>query len=355
MKHFYLFFILLLSIQAQGQKPKQKKFTPLETIPMYGVTLNNHWKWHEGDNPLWAKPDFDDGQWEKIDLSESTTQYPKLEEAGIAWFRRPVQVKIGLVNKPLFISISQMGASEIYLDGKLLYKIGVVNKNPEKEETQVKATGLPITFADTNKHMLAVRYSFTKDNFSYPGTDSEIFEFRIQHTKDFGDYLEEQANRTAGFLYFFTGIFLIFAILHFSFYFSNRERKVSLSLGLTMLVLTLTFFFRSVESYQSDVSTKESFGLASIITTYFGVFFINVSLYQYLSQKFGIIFYSLAFMVIGGMFCYIFDWNLPWAIDIWVPFLLLFVDFIRVSILAYLPLLFYFLKEPLAMGQAVLF
>ncbi|RFS18625.1 GHKL domain-containing protein [Emticicia sp. C21] len=39
-------------------------------------------------------------------------------------------------------------------------------------------------------------------------------------------------------------------------------------------------------------------------------------------------------MVIGGMFCYIFNWNLPWAIESWPPFLLLFVDFIRVSIIA---------------------
>ncbi len=332
MKHFYLFFILLFSIQVHGQKPK--KFSPIDDIPEHGITLSNHWKWHTGDNLLWANPDFDDSKWEDISVSESIAQYPQLEEAQIGWFRRPIQLKAGLVNKPLSISIRQMGASEIYLDGKLLHKIGVVNKDPGKEVTKIKTTVLPVVFADTNKHVLAVRYSFTKGNFYYPGTGSEIFELRIQKTSDVGDYLEQQTERTAGFLYFFTGIFLIFAILHFSFYVSNKAKKVSLSLGITMLILTLAFFLRSLESYQTEVSASEAYGLASVIVTYFGILFINLSLYQYLNQKFGIVFYALAFMVVGSMLCSIFDWNLPLAIELWVPFLLLFADFIRVSVLA---------------------
>lgn len=332
MKHFYLFLTLLLSIQVLGQK--QKKFTPLDSIPAYGFTLSNHWKWHAGDNPLWAKREFNDSLWEKLPVAESIEEFPKLRNAEIAWFRRPIQVKQVLVNQPLSVSVKQMGASEIYLDGKLLHKLGVVSKNPAKEQTDVYTTGLPIIFSDTNMHTLAVRYSFTKDNFFYPGTNSETFHFRIHNAKDAGAFLEEQANRTSGFYYFFTGIFLIFAILHFSFYFTNRARKVSLSLGLTMLALTLAFFLRSLESYQDNITSKEVYGLLSVITTYVGVLLINLSLYQYLNQKFGIIFYILAFMVVGSMFCYIFNWSLPWVIESWLPFLLLFVDFIRVSVLA---------------------
>ncbi len=332
MKHFYLFFILLFSLAALGQK--QRKFKALDSIPGYGSTLSNHWKWHTGDNPLWAQVNFDDSKWEKLLVSESIEEFPELRNAEIAWFRRPIQVKQALVNQPLSISVKQMGASEIYLDGKLLHKLGVVSKNPDKERTDVYTTALPIIFTDTNKHVLAVRYSFTKDNFYYPGTNSEIFQLRIHNAKDVGEFLEDQSNRTAGFYYFFTGIFLIFAILHFSFYASNRARKVSLSLGLTMLLLTLAFFLRSLESYQQDISSKEVYGLFSVITTYLGVFFINLSLYQYLNQKFGVIFYTLASMVIGSMFCYIFNWSLPWSIESWLPFLLLFVDFIRVSVLA---------------------
>ncbi|MBA4849093.1 GHKL domain-containing protein [Emticicia sp. BO119] len=227
-----------------------------------------------------------------------------------------------------------MGASEIYLDGNLIHKLGVVSKNPEREQTDVNTTALPIVLSDTNKHILAVRYSFTKENFYYPGTNSETFHLRIHNAKDIGEFLEDQTNRTAGFYYFFTGIFLLFAILHFSFYASNKTRKVSLSLGLTMLALTLAFFLRSLESYQQEISSKELYGLLSVITTYSGVFLINVSLYQYLNQKFGVIFYIQAFLVTGSMFSYIFNLNLPWSIDSWLPFLLLFIDFIRVSILA---------------------
>ncbi|RYU94965.1 GHKL domain-containing protein [Emticicia agri] len=301
---------------------------------MYGVTLSNHWKWHAGDNPAWAKPEFNDSLWDKLQVAESIEEFPKLRESEIAWFRRPIQVTQALVNKPLSISVKQMGASEIYLDGKLLHKLGVVSKNDDEEQTKVSTTSLPIVLSDTNKHVLAVRYSFSKDNFYYPGTNSETFHLRVHRAQDVGKFFEEQANRTSGFFYFFTGIFLIFTILHFSFYASNRARKVSLSLGLTMLALTLAFFLRSIESYQTEISSKEVYGLLSVITTYAGVFLINVSLYQYLNQKFGIIFYVQALLVTISMFSYIFNWDMPYSVEAWLPFLLLFVDFIRVSILA---------------------
>lgn len=332
MKYIFLLFIVLIGFQAQAQK--HKKFTPIETIPEYGVTLANHWKWHEGDNHLWAKPEFDDSKWATLAITESIEEFPKIRESQIAWFRRPIQVTSNLINSPLCISINQMGASEIYLDGKLIHKLGVVSINPDLEKTQVYATAIPISFQDTNKHVLAVRYSFTKDNFYYPGTDSELFQLKVHHTRLIGDFFLQSTNHTAGFFYLFTGIFLVFAILHFLFYASNPAKKVSLSLGITMLCLTLAFFLRSLEGYQSVITAKEIYSLLSVVVTYMGVFCINVSLYQYLSQKFGIIFYMLGLMVLGSLFCYIFDVDLPLAVDSWVPFVLLFVDFIRVSILA---------------------
>ena len=334
MKHIYLLFIILIGFQVQAQKQKQKKFLPIDAIPEYGVTLANHWKWHEGDNPQWAKPGFNDSLWQTGALTESLDEMPKLRESQIGWFRRPIQVTKDLVDSALCITIKQMGASEIYLDGKLIYKLGVVSANPAVERTHVYATGIPVSFPDTNKHLLAVRYSFTKDNFYYPGTGSETFHLRVHHTRQMGDFLEKSANRTVGFLYFFTGIFLVFSILHFLFFASNPVKKVSLSLGITMLSLTLAFFLRSLESYQTDITAKEVYSLLSVVVTYLGVFWINVSLYQYLSQKFGIIFYTLGLMVAGSLVCYIFDIGLPLAIDTWTPFVFLFLDFIRVSILA---------------------
>jgi hypothetical protein len=31
--------------------------------------LNGPWKFHPGDNPAWARPDFDDSAWGKMDLT----------------------------------------------------------------------------------------------------------------------------------------------------------------------------------------------------------------------------------------------------------------------------------------------
>ncbi|WP_229236226.1 sensor histidine kinase [Emticicia sp. TH156] len=332
MKHIYLLFIVFVVFQSQAQK--EIVFSPVDDIPEIGVSLANYWKWRAGDNKLWAKPDFNDSLWNKIAVLESMNDHPDLAKAKIAWLRRPMQVTKEFVNKPLTLIVSQMGASEIYLDGVLLHKLGVVSADPSKEKTQAYATALPINMADTNIHVLAVRYSFSGNNFFYPGTNSQIFGLKIFKTQDIGSFIERKSHRSVGFNYLFAGVFLVFALLHFLFFVSNPVKKVSLSLGLTMLFLTIGFFLRGFEQIQTDVSKREILSLITLTATYLGILLINVSLYQYLNQKYGIIFYVVALLVTGGLLCNIFAIELPFYVEVWVPFLLLFVDFIRVSVLA---------------------
>ncbi|WP_259016765.1 sensor histidine kinase [Emticicia fluvialis] len=332
MKHIYLLFIVFVVFQSQAQK--KIVFSPVDDIPEIGVGLANHWKWHAGDNKLWAKPDFNDSLWNKITVLESMNDHPDLAKAKIAWLRRPMQVTKEFVNKPLTLIVNQMGASEIYLDGVLLHKLGVVSTDPSKEKTQAYATALPINMADTNIHVLAVRYSFSGSNFFYPGTSSQIFGLKIFKTQDIGNFIERKSHRSLGFNYLFAGVFLVFALLHFLFFVSNPVKKVSLSLGLTMLFLTIGFFLRGFEQIQTDISNREILSLITLTATYLGILLINVSLYQYLNQKYGLIFYAVALLVTGGLLCNIFAIELPLYVEVWLPFLLLFVDFIRVSVLA---------------------
>ncbi|MCU0339045.1 MAG: hypothetical protein MUE30_04115 [Spirosomaceae bacterium] len=39
----------------------------IDSLPTQGILLDKGWKWHGGDNPEFAKPDFDDSAWEGID------------------------------------------------------------------------------------------------------------------------------------------------------------------------------------------------------------------------------------------------------------------------------------------------
>ena len=95
------------------------------------------WKYHPGDDLAWADPTFDDSDWMVVDtLSLSSTQKTmkgRWKWSGNGWFRLRFKVDEALQNQPLGLNYMQTGAAEIYLDGKLIHKYGVVGGSTETE------------------------------------------------------------------------------------------------------------------------------------------------------------------------------------------------------------------------------
>ena len=52
-----IFCLLLFPLLAFAQN---EAIFRINSLPKEGVLLNQGWKWHAGDNPEWAKPEFDD-------------------------------------------------------------------------------------------------------------------------------------------------------------------------------------------------------------------------------------------------------------------------------------------------------
>lgn len=329
MKYLFSIVFIFCITQALGQKS-----VTINAIPDDGSLLVKHWKWHSGDNPIWATPALNDQNWSKLVPTDKIQTLPQLLKAQIGWFRRPIKVASALANRPLYLNIEQMGASEIYLDGKLVHTLGIVSENPKREITHPHAEFLPITFPDTNQHVLAVRFSFTKANFYYPGTGRGIFQLRVIDIKKSGEKLITKPRQVTGVTCLCIGIFLVFSILHFSFFVSNRKQKVSLWLGFTMSFLAISFFSNLLENNHDSITSQQINELVTVIFFYAGVLSINISLYLYLSQPFRFFFYLQAAVMVGSLFCIISGIDLPFFIEIWLIYLLIFIDFIRVSVLA---------------------
>src|SRR5882762_8547078 len=83
----------------------------------------------------WAEPALDDSKWQPIEPSTPIKFLPQLREAQIGWFRLKLLVGKNLRGKTLAITMEQMGASEFYLDGKLIIQYGKVNSNYKDEQT----------------------------------------------------------------------------------------------------------------------------------------------------------------------------------------------------------------------------
>lgn len=89
----------------------QNKVFSIDSIPQTDILLNKGWKFHAGDNPDFAKPDFDDTQWESIDPSQSILDLPQIQKADIGWFRFHINIDSSLMNSEgLALMVWQMGS-----------------------------------------------------------------------------------------------------------------------------------------------------------------------------------------------------------------------------------------------------
>ncbi|MYA56356.1 SpoIIE family protein phosphatase [Candidatus Poribacteria bacterium] len=134
----------------------------LETVNSGRVNWSSaSWKYHPGDNLEWASPTFDDTAWESTSILLSPNALPEGGWQGIGWFRLHLSVADEqLWNMPLALHVVyQMGASEIYLDGKLIYKFGKVGTRQGEEEPYWERNPQAISFSGKTDHLIAVRYS----------------------------------------------------------------------------------------------------------------------------------------------------------------------------------------------------
>src|ERR1700689_3966531 len=51
------------------------------------IKINETWRFHIGDDPAWADPNFDDSAWDKVDLTQNFAEQGIESYTGYAWYR----------------------------------------------------------------------------------------------------------------------------------------------------------------------------------------------------------------------------------------------------------------------------
>ena len=231
----YLLFFLFFSSHIFAQQNEGFK---IDSLPTQGIVLDKGWKWQEGDNPDFAKADFDDSHWENIDPTKDIHELPLVFNSKIKWLRLNFEIK-NKHNNPLGISINQAGASELYLNGRLIHQIGHIDSDSNKIiASDPIEIPLPIPIDSVGEYTLAIRYClqpnihYTK---LYAMNRNSLFYATIND-------LTYSQNNNREFRVYFTaleafkiGLFLMLFILHISFYSFQRNNK-------THLLLSLAFF-----------------------------------------------------------------------------------------------------------------
>jgi hypothetical protein len=95
------------------------------------VDLNGPWKFHVGDNMGWAKTDFDDSGWDKMDVAATTDGnvpgwtargYP--DYSGYAWYRLRVDVESAGHRLALKMPDLVDDAYQVYVNGQMVGQFG---------------------------------------------------------------------------------------------------------------------------------------------------------------------------------------------------------------------------------------
>jgi two-component system NtrC family sensor kinase len=92
----------------------------IERLPPAGLLLTKGWRYHAGDDPAWARPDFDDSSWDTLNPARPRRELPPGLNAGISWLRLRLRLSDSLRQRALILQLRRLGTADIYLNGRLL-------------------------------------------------------------------------------------------------------------------------------------------------------------------------------------------------------------------------------------------
>ena len=85
------------------------------------IKLDSGWRFHTGDDPTWADPNFNDSSWQKIDLQTTLAEQGIESYSGYGWYRlrlEPVPMPdSGVLDLALFVVPFSVGQMEVMVNG----------------------------------------------------------------------------------------------------------------------------------------------------------------------------------------------------------------------------------------------
>jgi signal transduction histidine kinase len=277
MNRFYCILLYLIFFSPSYSQISNSNVVRIDAIPAAGILLDTGWRFHTGDNPQWAKPEFDDKDWENLSPTVDVHDLLKRHrDAGIGWFRLKVKIDSLLQGSSVALVISQVTASEIYLNGKLLYRFGKVSSVYSNEQTStLHDEPFNIQLGRENIQEFAIRYSFNPKRFFtlYYHPNACVQLILKQPNQATSDYVFMKKSSYA-FLISIMAIYLLLGSFCLYFYLSFRTEKSYKFIALNSFVqpVALLLFIMAVESFNSLTTSTFVYILGEIVSC-IGVFY----------------------------------------------------------------------------------
>jgi class 3 adenylate cyclase len=237
-----LLLLFLLPLCTFAQQHTIPVLLTRDSLPLHPT--QKLWRFSPADLPNGADTALDDSQWPLVECRLSTNEEKKPGNFnGICWLRLHIVVDSTVADQPLALALWQFGASEFYLDGKLICSFGVIKGRDSTMDYDPGRIAAVFTAPAVGTHVLAVRYAnyhWLSDARNFNRHQAgfrmdlaiantvlpvRLFQFAAQHWL---------------FILFFS-FFLAFTILHLLLFLFHRSDKSNLWFSIFCLSVSLLF------------------------------------------------------------------------------------------------------------------
>ncbi|MFV1451155.1 ATP-binding protein [Maribacter sp. HS] len=309
MKHILYIIGFLLSLTIFSQEDKVLVISD-STVADNWMILGMDWRFQKGDNILWANPEFDDSTWNEFSSNNLNLIDGKnviADRGEIVWLRKRIMADQSL-NDALVLNIFQEGASEIYLDGKLIHQLGSVSSNKDEviyHNPFSQVLHLPLEIG--KEQILAVR--FVNAQYKYPiYYHNGLIRIYISSLRNANSTDVVKNKRVAFFqqyvnsYYISLGLAILMFIIFLSFFIFFPKEKINGYFAASLLFLIL--FTLGVLSFYHNTGTY------FWLTFYYDTCILISSLillfcfYKILEQPIDLVFKAISFLCFSTIGCY---------------------------------------------------
>ena len=259
--------LLLTQVSTTTHAQDSPPTVSLTQIPADGLLLKDGWRFRPGDNPNGASLQLDDRGWSSTDPARDIRELTELRQAGIGWLR--LHLTTGPDLPPLMVYVFQSVASEVYLDGQLLYRFGTVSTNPDSVRAYNPCAAFSLPLRSSSRHVLAIRFA-TESGMNagkeYLGdaAAAQLILFPATALPAIRPVSLQAAHLDA----FKIGISFILFILHLSLFFAYRTQQANLYAAGMYLLLTITFWARVINVFTHSMNQRMVLHYAALLDTW---------------------------------------------------------------------------------------
>ncbi len=262
-----LLLLCLLPLLTAGRAYDKTPLISRDSLP-YDFT-GRYWRFYPADLSNGADTALDDRSW-TITTPKLTPGYDSLAARqfhGICWLRLHFFIDSTAMREPLALRFKHCGASEVYLDGRLVQRYGYLSPKDSAEYVDPQEQPLSLPTLSAGPHTLAVRYAFWdyKEVAARFGFVNRGFAVSLWTAKSaFDSYDANHNSFLFGFLLLF-GIFITLSIVHLILYLYYRSEQANALFSLLAAGVALMFLFPAIMRVTEDARLVLQLGRAELL------------------------------------------------------------------------------------------